>query len=46
MMIRNAIEMENGMTALEILDVASGLISNYVIPTGTITQFMRELRDK
>lgn len=44
MMIKTVVEMKNGMTTLEVVDTSSGLISCYVIPTGTLTQFMKELR--
>lgn len=46
MAIKNAIDLGNGQTALEVVDMASGLVSNYVIQTGTLTAFMRELRNK
>jgi hypothetical protein len=46
MVLQNVIELENGQTVIQVLDCGSGLVNNYTIPTGTLMEFMRELRQK
>lgn len=46
MVLQNVIDLGNGQTAIQVLDCGSGLVSNYTIETGTLTQFMKELREK
>lgn len=46
MVLQNVVDLGNGQTAIQVLDCGSGLVSSYTIETGTLTTFMRELREK
>lgn len=44
MMIKSATDLGNGVTMVEVVD-GSGFIRRYPIATGTMTQFMKNLRE-
>ena len=44
MMIKSITDLGNGMSAVEVIDT-QGLISNYIIESGTTMQLMKEIRE-
>ena len=46
MYILNAVELVDGTTGLDVVDASTTLVSRYVVATGNVANFMRELRRK